>query len=350
MVKKSDGSWRPCGDFRRLNLITKRDLYTCPNIADLTARPAGCEVFSKLDLRKGYHQVPVRREDVKKTAVITPFELYEFLRMPFGLRNAGQTFQRMMDNVLEGLEYSFVYLDHVLVASPDHQSHVEHLSEVLRRLGRHGLVLNAEKCELGVEELDYLGHHVSKSGIQPIQSKVAAVQKFPQSKTIAQLQTYLGMVNFYRRFLRGAAGILRPLTEALKGGGGKTELVWMPEMCQAFEESKKSLYNAAELAHPRQGATLSLAVDASSTHVGAVLQQKERGEDWRPLGFSLPSWTARSRDILRLTGNSWQCTWQSDTSGCCWKAARSTCSVITNPCHLPYIEYLMHGQRDSSDS
>jgi hypothetical protein len=114
MVKKSDGSWRPCGDFRRLNVQTQPDRYTCPNIGDLTARLAGCRVFSKLDLRKGYHQVPVRPADVKKTAIITPFGLFEFLRMPFGLRNAGQTFQRMMDNVLAGMECAFVYLDDVL--------------------------------------------------------------------------------------------------------------------------------------------------------------------------------------------------------------------------------------------
>jgi Reverse transcriptase (RNA-dependent DNA polymerase) len=97
MVKKPDGSWRPCGDFRRLNLQTKPDWYTCPNIGDLTAQLAGCRVFSKLDLRKGYHQVLVRPEDICKTAIVTPFRTFEFLRMPFGLRNAGQTFQRFMD-------------------------------------------------------------------------------------------------------------------------------------------------------------------------------------------------------------------------------------------------------------
>jgi hypothetical protein len=99
MVQKADGSWRPCGNYRRLNLQTKPDRYTCPNIGDLTARLAGCTIFSKLDLRKGYHQVPVREQDIGKTAVITPFGTYEYLRMPFGLRNAGQTFQRFCSTV-----------------------------------------------------------------------------------------------------------------------------------------------------------------------------------------------------------------------------------------------------------
>ena len=107
--------------------------------------------------------------------------------MPFGLRNAGQTFQRMMDNVLAGLDYTFVYLDDVLVASPDHKKHAEHLREVLARFSQHGLVLNAEKCQLGVNQLDYLGHRVSSSGIKPIADRVEAIRKFPQPKTVAQL-------------------------------------------------------------------------------------------------------------------------------------------------------------------
>jgi hypothetical protein len=119
MVRKADGSWRPCGDYRRLNVQTTPDRYTCPNIADLTARLAGCRVFTKLDLKKGYHQVPVHQDDICKTAIITPFGLFEYVRMPFGLRNAGQTFQRLMDKVLQGLDFVFIYLDDVLIASPD---------------------------------------------------------------------------------------------------------------------------------------------------------------------------------------------------------------------------------------
>jgi Reverse transcriptase (RNA-dependent DNA polymerase)/RNase H-like domain found in reverse transcriptase len=284
MVKKADGSWRPCGDFRRLNLITKEDRYTCPNIGDLTARLAGCKVFSKLDLRKGYHQVPVRPEHVQKTAIITPFGLYEFLRMPFGLRNAGQTFQRMMDNVMASLPFCFIYLDDVLVASPDHLSHVQHLREVLQRLQEHGLVLNAEKCEFGVSEISYLGHRVSASGIRPLQDRLTAIQQHPQPKTVRQLQTYLGMVNFYRRFFRGAAAVLRPLTEAIRGGQ-KVSLTWTAEMQAAFRASKEALVAAAELAHPLPGAVLSLAVDASGSHCGAVLQQHADGGPARPLGF-----------------------------------------------------------------
>ncbi len=123
MVKKADGSWRPCGDFRRLNAITRPDCYPLPNMADISASLAGNTVFSKLDLKKGYHQIPVHEADIKKTAIITPFGLFEFRRLPFGLKNAGMTFQRFMDRVLAGIPFVIVYLDDILVASPSYLEH-----------------------------------------------------------------------------------------------------------------------------------------------------------------------------------------------------------------------------------
>jgi len=284
MVKKPDGTWRPCGDFRRLNLQTTPDRYTCPNMADLTSRLRGCTVFSKLDLRKGYHQVPVDEESIKKTAIITPFGLFEFLRMPFGLRNAGQTFQRMMDEVMNGLEYTFCYLDDILVASATPEEHVEHLTEVLARLERHGLVLNGEKCVLGVAEVEYLGHSVSASGIKPLPARVQAIRDFPRPQSTPQLQSFLGMANFYRRFVPAAAAVLKPLTDQLCGEK-KATLVWTAQMDEAFLAVKKKLEEAVELAHPDPHAPLVLAVDASNTHVGGVLQQRDRRGALRPLGF-----------------------------------------------------------------
>ena len=283
MVPKQDGTWRPCGDFRRLNLQTRPDKYTCPNMADLSARLHGCKVFSKLDLRKGYHQVPVHPRDVHKTAVSTPFGLWEFVRMPFGLRNAGQTFQRMMDEVLQGLDYCFVYLDDLLIASLDHVQHRQHLREVLQRLEQHGLVLNGEKCVLGAATVDYLGHRVSAQGIRPLPERVEAVQQYPQPTTLKGLQSYLGMINFYRRFVPAAAGVLKPLTDALRGSK-RTKLQWTPDMQHAFKVSKELLAEAATLAHPSERAELVLAVDASNSHVGAVLQQMVGGE-LQPLSF-----------------------------------------------------------------
>jgi hypothetical protein len=144
MVAKKDGSWRPCGNYRQLNLQTVEDKYPLPNMADLAACLDGCRVFIKPDLRKGYLQVPVAAEDIAKTAIITPFGLFELTRMPFGLRNAGMTFQRLMDSILGGLPFAFVYLDDILVVSPDEAVHWWHLEAVFAVLQQNGLVVNLE--------------------------------------------------------------------------------------------------------------------------------------------------------------------------------------------------------------
>ena len=130
MVPKPDGSWRPCSDYRRLNNVTKSDRYPLPNICDFTINLKHCTVFSKLDLVKGYHQVPMNSEDICKTAIVTPFGLFEFLSMPFGLKNAAQTFQRLMDRIFKGLPFVFIYHDEILVASHGRRLHLKHLRVV----------------------------------------------------------------------------------------------------------------------------------------------------------------------------------------------------------------------------
>ena len=184
MVEKFDGSWRPCGDYRRLNLVTKRDMYPPPHMKDLSAQQAGKMVFSKLDLRKGYYQVPVAQQDIPKTAVITPFGLYEFLRMPFRPRNAGQSFQPFMDEVLEGLYCIFIYLEDILVASNTKEEHKIHLEEVLKRLQQHGLVLHLEKCVFFASSVKFLGQQVSMQGLRPLVTCVAAIKAHPPSPSL----------------------------------------------------------------------------------------------------------------------------------------------------------------------
>jgi len=209
--------------------------------------------------------------DILKTAIITPFGLFELLRLTFGLRNAGSTFQRLMDRVLAGLAFAFVYLDDIIIASPSMEQHQRDVEEVFRWLQAAGLVINFEKCTFAVPEVDFLGHRVSASGFAPLPSRVAAIQKYPRPTTVKQLLAFLGVFNFYRRFVPAAARILRPLTDSTRGSPKATAAVdWTPPMVAAFDAARTALGATALLAHPQQDQELALMVDASADHVGAA--------------------------------------------------------------------------------
>ena len=285
MVKKPNGSWRPCGDFQALNTATVPDRYPVPHIHDLTAQFHGTKVFTKLDLVKGYHQIPVADADVQKTAITTPFGLFEFLRMPFGLRNAGQTFQRFMDVVLQDIPHVIVYIDDILVATPDTDSHLKTLKTVCERLAQHGLALNYTKCSFGLSEIDFLGYRVDHSGIRPLPSKVEEINQYTLPGDKKGLLHFLGMVNYYHRFVPAVAKVLEPLHRAASAAKtNKTLIKWDQSLTQSFNNAKAALANAVKLVHPNLSAPIALSVDASNTAIGAVLEQKT-SHGWCPLDF-----------------------------------------------------------------
>ena len=272
MVPKPSGGWRACGDYRALNAVSEDDRYPIPHKQDFAVNLIGTRVFSKVDLVRAYNQVPMNADDIAKTAIVAPFGLFVYLRMLFGLKNAAQTFQRFMDNAFRDMQFVYVYLDDILVASSSTEEHCIHLRQLFERLSEYGLVVNPQKCVLGESSLDFLGHQITSDGIHPLQDRVQAIRDYPQSRTAKSLKEYLGLLNFYRRFVPHAAAILLPLYELVSLKDIEFYAAWTSLHERHFQQSKDALAAATCLAHPSPTAETHINTDASDTAVGAVLR------------------------------------------------------------------------------
>ena len=214
---------------------------------------------------------PFASADIPKTAVITPFGLWEFLCIPFGLKNAAQAFQRLMDGIHHDLNFVFIYLDDILIASCTNDEHEVHLHEVFHLLSDNGMVINHKKSVFGVSKLIYLGHCVTTSGIMPLESRVTSVSDFPVPTNKVGLQCFLGMINYYQRFMPRLADKLHPLHDATKVKGQAIE--WTTKCQSAFVAAKSALVSDTLLHHPHSNAKTSITVDASDRAVGGMLEQ-----------------------------------------------------------------------------
>ena len=278
LVKKPDGSWRFCVDYRKLNSVTTKDVYPLPRIEDALSRMDGSRYFTILDMQSGYWQVAMSEEDRPKTAFVTADGLYHFKVMPFGLTNAPATFQRMMDVLLAGLKWNscLVYLDDIVVFSKSIEEHLVRLEAVLKCLLSANLKLKLKKCTFLATELKVLGYVVSAGGISPNPDKIAAVQNFPIPLSVRELQSFLGLCSYYRRFIKGFAGLARPLTNLTKSN---QPFSWGEEQQHSFEALKERLLTPPILAHPNYELPFEIHTDASGYGVGAILVQRQDNQE-----------------------------------------------------------------------
>lgn len=286
--KKMDASgevkYRMVVDYRRLNDITVDDKYPLPNITDLFDKLGKCSYFSTLDLASGYHQIEVEKKDRQKTAFSTQNGHFEFLRMPFGLKTAPATFQRTMDNVLRGLQglHCMVYLDDIIIYSNSLNEHLEKLRTIFDRLRATNLKIQLDKSEFLRKEVLYLGHTITKDGLKPNNDKIDAVLKYPLPKTTTEIKSFLGLVGYYRKFIKDFAKITQPLTACLKKRNG---IVIDQKYIDAFNKCKELLTHSPLLQYPDYDKPFVLTTDASNVAVGAVLSQGKIGND-KPVAYA----------------------------------------------------------------
>ena len=277
LVPKKDGTTRFCVDYRRLNDKTVTDAYPMPRVDELLDRIARGRYLTTIDLCKGYWQIPLAKEDIPKSAFVTPFGLFQFKVMPFGMKNAPATFQRLVDRLLDGFQdFACAYLDDIAIYSETWGEHLRHVEAVLDQIRAAGLTLKPEKCNFGMAEVQYLGHRVGCGKQRPEPAKVEAVANWPTPHTKTQVLAFLGTAGYYRKFVPDYSTIAKPLTDLTKKNLPRVVL-WSPACETAFQTLKQALINAPVLSAPVPNKRFVVHTDVSMYGLGAVLSQI--GED-----------------------------------------------------------------------
>jgi transposase InsO family protein len=272
-VKKKNGDLRLCVDYRALNKLTIKNNYPLPRIDDCFDRLAGMKYFSKIDFTSGYHQCRIAENDIHKTAFRTRYGHYEFMVLPFGLCNAPATFQRLMHEIFwEFLDqFLVIYLDDIIVFSKTEEEHLEHLRKVFEVIRKNQLYIQPEKCEFLAERVEFLGHFISADGIEMDPKKVQTIVDWPPLRNRQEVMSFLGLANYYRRFVPAFSAIAKPISDLLSK---KTTWQWGQSQEDAFQKLKTAITTAPVLRLPEPELRFTVTTDASDTAVGAVLTQQ----------------------------------------------------------------------------
>ncbi|CAB5199859.1 unnamed protein product [Rhizophagus irregularis] len=273
LANKKSGTYRFCIDYRALNKVTKTDAYPLPRIDELLERYETSKWFTSMDLAAGFHQVEMDEEDKEKTAFVCSLGLFEFNVMPFGLKNAPATFQRLMNNVLYEFIGDFVevYIDDIMIHSKNFEDHIIHVTKVLQKLREYNLVVKLKKSRFCEQQIEFLGHEIGKDGIKPNSKKVETISKIKEPQTLTELRSFLGLCSYYRRFIKDFSKRAKPLYKLLEKD---VPYEWTDEQQDTFEWLKQCLTESPILSHPNFEKEFILITDASADGLGAILAQK----------------------------------------------------------------------------